>query len=105
MPLLIRGAEFYTTEEIAEIAGVSRVTVWRWRKANLIPQGRRYRGKERLYTLAEAEAIYQHAHRLEGEEGATAAREALGQLHLFSEAPDLEESAAEPASPSTPTSP
>ena len=105
MPLLLRGVEFYTTEEIAEVAGVSRVTVWRWRKADLIPQGRRYRGRERLYTLAEAEAIYQHAHRLEGDEGTTAAREALGQLHLFSEAPDFEESAAGPASPTNSTSP
>ena len=103
--LLLRGVEFYTTEEIAEVAGVSRVTVWRWRKAGLIPQGLRYRGRERLYTLGEAEAIYQHAHRLEGEAGTSAAREALGQLHLFSD-PDVAPDAAPPhPTPSTaPTS-
>jgi predicted DNA-binding transcriptional regulator AlpA len=103
MPFLLHGVEFYTIEEVAQAAGVSRVTVWRWRKAGLIPQGRRYRGRERLYDLAEAEAIYQHAHRLEGEPGAAAAREALGQLHLFRD-PQSAEALATASGPNPSTS-
>ena len=65
MPLEIKGKTFYTMGEVAEVAGVARQTVWRWGKAGKIPGGRRYRGRELLFTLDEMEEIYDYAHRLE----------------------------------------
>ena len=65
MPLDLRGKTFYTMGEVADVAGVARQTVWRWGKAGKIPEGRRYRGRELLFTLDEMEAIYDYAHRLE----------------------------------------
>jgi len=65
MPLDLKGKTFYTMSEVAEVADVARQTVWRWRKAGKIPAGRRYRGRELLFTLGEMEDIYDYAHRLE----------------------------------------
>lgn len=65
MPLDIKGKTFYTMGEVAEVADVARQTVWRWGKAGKIPSGRRYRGRELLFTLEEMEEIYGYAHRLE----------------------------------------
>ena len=81
MPVLVSGTPFYTVSEVAEIAGVSRQSLWRWRRADLVPSGRRYRGRELLYTREEIEAVYAHAHRLERDDAAE--RLAL-QLDLFS---------------------
>lgn len=65
MPLDLKGKTFYTMSEVAEVADVARQTVWRWRKAGKVPEGRRYRGRELLFTLDEMERVYEYAHRLE----------------------------------------
>ena len=80
MPTTVHGTDFYTASEAADLCGVSRVSLWRWKRAGAIPAGRRYRGKELLFTRPELEAIYAHAHRLEPED----ARAGLAnQLSLF----------------------
>jgi len=80
MPLEIKGKTFYTMGEVAEVADVVRQTVWRWGKDGKIPGGRRYRGRELLFTLDEMEAIYDYAHRLEP---ARAESDFEDQLKLF----------------------
>ena len=65
MPLEVGGKTFYKTKEVAELAGVTRQTLWRWQRDDRIPAGRRYRDRERLYTLEEAETVHACAHRME----------------------------------------
>jgi excisionase family DNA binding protein len=78
MPLQIGGVEYYWANEVADLLGVSRVTLWRWRHDNKIPQGHRLRGKQLIFTKAEFEAIRGFALRVEPILG-----EALDQLALF----------------------
>ena len=65
MPLEVNGKTFYKAKEVAQIAGVTRQTLWRWQRDEKIPAGRRYRDRERLYTLEEMETVYAYAHRME----------------------------------------
>ena len=65
MPLKVGGKTFYKAKEVAQLAGVSRQTLWRWQRDDKIPSGRRYRGRERLYTLEEAQTVHAYAHRME----------------------------------------
>jgi len=65
MPLDLEGKRFYTMGEVAEMAGVARQTVWRWKESGKVPSGVRYRGRELLFTLDEVETICDYAHRLE----------------------------------------
>lgn len=65
MPVEISGAQFYSVTEVAEVADVTRQTIWRWRKDSKIPEGRKYRGRNVVFTQDELEEIYAYAHRLE----------------------------------------
>jgi predicted DNA-binding transcriptional regulator AlpA len=65
MPIEVSGKLFYTLTEVADFADVTRQTIWRWRKAGKIPDGRKYRGREVLFNRGEVEEIYAHANRLE----------------------------------------
>jgi predicted DNA-binding transcriptional regulator AlpA len=65
MPLTIDGTEFYTVSELAEELEVSRQTLWRWRTKGEVPQGRRYRNREVVFTESEAAEIRHYAYRLE----------------------------------------
>lgn len=80
MPVEIGGKRFFTMGEVVDVAGVARQTVWRWKKAGKIPAGRRYRGREVLYTLDEMEGIYAYAHRIEPDDDRS---EFQNQLSLF----------------------
>ena len=62
MPLEVGGKTFYKTKEVAELVGVTRQTLWRWQRDDKILAGRRYRDRERLYTLEEAETVHAYAH-------------------------------------------
>ena len=84
MPVSVAGTTYYTASEAADVVGVSRQSLWRWRRGRLVPSGRRYRGRELLYTREEVEAIFAHAHRLEPADAAT---RLSAQLDLFSAAP------------------
>ncbi len=65
MPIEIEGVEYFNATDIQREVGVVRQTLWRWRKAQKIPQGRRYRDKMIVFTHAEVEAIREYSNRLE----------------------------------------
>ncbi|GAB5550256.1 MAG: hypothetical protein SangKO_100160 [Sandaracinaceae bacterium] len=81
VPTTVHNITFYSATEVADLAGVTRQTLWRWKKSGCVPAGRRYRGRELLFTLEEVESVYAHAHRLEPED---AAGRLADQLDLFS---------------------
>ena len=82
MPVNIHGVRLYTMAEVAQVADVTRQTVWRWKRDGKIPPGRRYRGRELLFTQEEMEEVYAYAHRLEFEGSDSDFQD---QLKLFSE--------------------
>lgn len=65
MPIDIDGVEYFIAADIQREVGVVRQTLWRWRRARKIPQGRRYRDKTIVFTRAEVEAIRVYSNRLE----------------------------------------
>jgi predicted DNA-binding transcriptional regulator AlpA len=78
MPLEIGGKEYLVATEIVEELGITRQTLWRWRNQGKVPAGRRFRGGQVLFTLAEVQAIREYANRVEPIE-----RTPSGQLKLF----------------------
>ncbi len=65
MPIQIKGTEYLTAADIHRTLGIVRQTLWRWRRDRRIPQGRRYRGRNIVFTPQELEAIREYAERLE----------------------------------------
>jgi len=78
----IDGTAYFTMTEVARQAGVTRQTIWRWRRERKIPLGLRFRDRLVLYAKDEVQAIRDFANRLEpvdlGDER---------QVSLFKEAP------------------
>jgi len=69
MPVEVNGKEYLQVTEVAEIVGVTRQTLWRWRRDGLIPVGRKYRGRQVIYNREEIELIRQFAERIEPIDG------------------------------------
>lgn len=65
MPLVLDGETYYSTAELSRDLGVTRQTLWRWRHGGSVPAGRRYRGRQVLFTLTEVQQIVGYANRLE----------------------------------------
>ena len=65
MPLEVDGGEYFSADEVAEQADVSRQTLWRWRQEGLVPAGRKYRRRRLLFSREDLKAILDFAHRLE----------------------------------------
>lgn len=65
MPLLISGVKYFLITELADVIGVTRQTLWRWRRACKIPQGHKYRGRNIVFTEEEAHLIQLYSNRLE----------------------------------------
>ena len=65
MPIAIEGVDYFTAADIQRELGVVRQTLWRWRRARVVPQGLRYRSKAIVFTRAEVEAIREYSNRLE----------------------------------------
>ena len=65
MPVEINGREYLQVTEVADAIGVTRQTLWRWRRDGTIPIGRKYRGWQIIYTPSEVELIRQFAERIE----------------------------------------
>ena len=61
----INGTSYYLLAELAHKLGVSRTTMWRWRKEGKIPVGRRFRDGRILVTQSEVEEIVRFANSLE----------------------------------------
>lgn len=78
MSISIEGVKYFTAADIHRELGVIRQTLWRWRKARMIPQGRRYRGRQVVFTREEVEAIRDYSNRLEPAQATQA-----NQLKLF----------------------
>ena len=78
----IKEIDYFSATEIQQEIGVVRQTLWRWRKAKKIPQGRLYRGRQVVFTKQEVEAIREYANRLE-----PAGRVTPNQLKFFANSP------------------
>jgi hypothetical protein len=78
MPILIDRIEYFTASDIQRDLGVARQTLWRWRKGGKIPQGRRYRDRQVVFTRDEVDAIRDYSNRLEPVDSAVG-----DQLKLF----------------------
>lgn len=65
MPTTIEGTTYFKANEVADLLGISRQTLWRWRAQDQVPLGQRFRGREVVFTEAELEAIRDYAFRLE----------------------------------------
>jgi hypothetical protein len=78
MPIHVEGVEYFTAADIQREIGVVRQTLWRWRKDGRIPQGRRYRDRQIVFTREEVESIREYSNRLEPAEALQ-----LNQLKLF----------------------
>jgi DNA-binding transcriptional MerR regulator len=58
MPLIVNGEQYFRTNEVCQIAGISKSTLFRWLEENVL-QGnteRDWRGW-RLFTLSQVEKI------------------------------------------------
>lgn len=78
MPIEIAGRRYFTANQAAEVLGVERTTFYRWRKKDLVPQGRKFRDGRLLFTEEELEEARAFAYQM-GSVGA-ARRD---QLRLF----------------------
>jgi predicted site-specific integrase-resolvase len=81
--MLIEGVTYLSATDIQRELGVTRQTLWRWRKERKIPLGRRYRNKQVVFTEQEVEAIREYSNRLEPVEVGRAS-----QLRLFGSPPE-----------------
>lgn len=82
MPLHIDGVSYVTVPEILVEMQITRQTLWRWRREDRIPRGRRYRSQQLIFTVDDAEAIRRYANRVEP----IAEPDSSDQLHLFAPA-------------------
>jgi predicted DNA-binding transcriptional regulator AlpA len=78
----IKEIDYFSAADIQQEIGVVRQTLWRWRKAKKIPQGRLYRGRQVVFTKQEVEAIREYANRLEPAEPSEP-----DQMKLFTNSP------------------
>jgi hypothetical protein len=64
VPIKVEGVTYFSASDIHRELAVARQTLWRWRKARKIPQGRRYRDRQIVFTKEETEEIRDYANRL-----------------------------------------
>ena len=61
----IEDTDYVSSKEIVESVGVSRQTLWRWRREGKIPPGHRFRDGQVLFTTEELQEISDFANRVE----------------------------------------
>jgi predicted DNA-binding transcriptional regulator AlpA len=61
MPLEIDGRPFLTLSELAGAIGVSRQTLWRWRRDGKIPSGHRFRDGRVVFAETETRLVRAHS--------------------------------------------
>lgn len=64
MPVELDSGRFFTAQEVTREVGVTRQTLWRWRRAGKIPAGHRFRNGQILYSTEDLEAVREYANRL-----------------------------------------
>lgn len=64
MPKYINNIRYITPKEVTDQLGISRQTLWRWRKASLIPQGSKFRGTQVVFSDEDYEKIRSYALRV-----------------------------------------
>ena len=79
MPVRVAGSEYLTANEVCDLVGISRQTLWRWRQDEKVPLGQRLRGRQLLFSQTDVADIQRYATHLEPAEPARP-----GQLNLFS---------------------
>jgi predicted DNA-binding transcriptional regulator AlpA len=65
MPIDIDGVTYFSANEVANAAGVSRQTFWRWRREGVVPLGRLFRDRQLLFNRSEIEQAQEYANRVE----------------------------------------
>jgi predicted DNA-binding transcriptional regulator AlpA len=80
VPIQIEAITYFSAADIRRRIKVARQTLWRWRKARKIPQGRRYRDRQVVFTKEEVEAIREYANRLVPVEQSEASQSRLSKL-------------------------
>ena len=65
MPVTMNGQTYYRTSEVCQMVGISRNTLFRWLKQNILNEReRRDRRGWRLFTKAQVDKIAAEAHRI-----------------------------------------
>jgi len=78
MSRVIDGIQYYSATEVAKELGVSRQTIWRWRREARIPPGNRFRDGQVMFTESELQAVQEYGNRIE-----PLAAKNVNQLKLF----------------------
>ena len=61
----INGVRYYTSAEVEAAAGVSRQTLYRWRRGGVVPAGHRLRGNRLLFSQSEFDQVVAYANHVE----------------------------------------
>ena len=61
----IGGVRYVPAAEVARDIGVSRQTLWRWRRDGKILNGHRFRDRQIVFTEPEVKEIREHAFKVE----------------------------------------
>ena len=69
MSVEVNGIKYLTAGDVVAQLGISRATLWRWRRQGRVPSGHRYRNRQVIFTPDEVEAIQAYADRIEPIEG------------------------------------
>ena len=64
-PVQIDGIAYFSATDLTAALGISRQTLWRWRRAGKIPLGHRFRDGQTFFTKEEVEEIKGFASRIE----------------------------------------
>lgn len=65
MTIDVDGCRYYSPREVMEMVGISRQTLWRWRRQGKIPPGHRFRDRRLVFSVGELETIQRFVNRIE----------------------------------------
>jgi len=77
MQVQIASIWYYSTAAVLSETGITRQTLWRWRRERRIPEGHRFRNGQLLFTRDEFQAILAYANRVEPDALTSAATRAF----------------------------
>lgn len=65
MPVQIDSEDYLTASEVADLAGITRQILWRWRQDEKVPRGHKYRDHQVVFSEDDTQAILAYANRIE----------------------------------------